>query len=407
MTRWDALEAICGYLRAGLLGGERKADHGVPWELIVEVASFHYVTPALGRCLRNDPQVPSDVREYFDAMAALNGERNELMLTGLARTAGLLNGIGIDPILLKGCALLVEDIYPDPSLRLLGDVDVLIPSERATEAVAALNAGGFASNPADVLVPPDHHHLQMLHDSETGLGVELHTDVVSRSPDSVVSTAWFREGAAVELFRNEWVRLPEPTRNAAHVMFHSEVFHGLYWRSKIQLRHLLDLALIRARHENAIDWSEIDRRFSAAGYGQVLATYLDFAEQLFGQPAPRLAEAPRPGAMAELQEMESRDSFRSQIEHLTQSYDQLQSELSRAMVARDRFQSEAEQLRAALMAERSDRTAMQAEIARELAGVTRARDELEGNLTRLVESRSWKMTAPLRAVIAAWQRRRR
>jgi hypothetical protein len=53
-----------------------------------------------------------------------------------------------------------------------------------------------------------------------------------------------------------------------------EIFHGLYALNKIQLRHLLDLALIRARHEGAIDWNELDRRFSTSGLGEVLATYL-------------------------------------------------------------------------------------------------------------------------------------
>ena len=47
MTRWDALLAICGYLRAGLLGGPRAAPHDVQWEMIVEVAIVraHLVIP--------------------------------------------------------------------------------------------------------------------------------------------------------------------------------------------------------------------------------------------------------------------------------------------------------------------------------------------------------------------------
>ena len=93
-----------------------------------------------------------------------------------------------------------------------------------------------------------------------------------------------------------------------------EIFHGLYALNKIQLRHLLDLALIRARHEGAIDWNELDRRLSTSGLGEVLATYLCFSDELLGQPAPKLRHTPRKDAMAELRSVESRDSFQFKIE---------------------------------------------------------------------------------------------
>ena len=288
MTRWQALTTICGHLRAGLLGGEREPERDLSWELIVEVSSFHYVTPALAGCLRGYANVPSDVRDYFDEMAAFNGRRNELILAGLARVAGLLNAIDIEPVLLKGAALLVAGIYPEPSLRLLGDADILIPANRSAEADAALRAAGFNTRSFDVVPPPSHHHLPMLHDPESGMAVELHTDVISQSPEAVISTAWFCERSQPTLFRGQRVRLPESTRNVGHTIFHSEIYHELYSLNKIQLRHLLDLALIRAQHESAIDWGELDHRFAAAGFGEVLATYLDFANALFAQPAPRL-----------------------------------------------------------------------------------------------------------------------
>ena len=98
------------------------------WELIIEVASFHYVTPALGSCLGADGDVQPDVRDYFEFAAALNSQCNEKVLSGLARIAALLNAIDIEPLLLKGAAHLVQGTYPEPSMRILGDVDILIPA---------------------------------------------------------------------------------------------------------------------------------------------------------------------------------------------------------------------------------------------------------------------------------------
>ena len=67
MTRWDALTTICSYLRGGLLDGEPKPTGEIVWELMIEVASFHFVTPALARCVASNANIPSEVRDYFEA----------------------------------------------------------------------------------------------------------------------------------------------------------------------------------------------------------------------------------------------------------------------------------------------------------------------------------------------------
>jgi hypothetical protein len=80
MTRWDAFTDLCGFFRSGLLGGEpAPLRFNRNWELLIEMSSFHFVTPSLARCLQDEP-VPREVREYMNAMLALNGQRNELSL---------------------------------------------------------------------------------------------------------------------------------------------------------------------------------------------------------------------------------------------------------------------------------------------------------------------------------------
>jgi len=381
MTRWEAFTSVCSYLRAGLLGGEHIQRADVSWELMIEVASFHFATTTLAACLDPGMDVPSDVRDYFESALALNEKRNEQILSTLARVAVLLNAIDIEPVLLKGAALLVEGIYPQPSMRILGDIDILIPKDRSAEALAALKAVGYETK-SSAVSPPTHHHLPMLLDPETGTGVELHTDVISRSAGAVIATDWFCEMVRPVLFRGQRVRLPEPTRNAGHIIFHSEIFHGLYTLNKVQLRHVMDLALLRSRHEKAIDWGELDRRFSAADAGEVLATYLHLASELLGQAAPQLSHPPRTDAMTELRSTESRDGFHFQIERLQSTCDGLlthssflQSECDRLLAHSNLLQSELENARSALAA--------------------------------ILTSRSWRLTAPLRGIVntsrAVWR----
>ena len=301
MTRWDALVAVCGHLRAGLLGGapfDPPADGR--WELLIEASSHHYVTPALAWCLRDRADVPSDVREYLGAALTLNDERNKRLTEALVRIVAVLNAIGIEPILLKGAARLVDGVYPAPKLRFLGDLDLLIPEERLLDASTALKGAGF-----DIELPVefghDHHHLPMLRHRDTGAGVELHTKLAFAPYDSLVPTDWFRERATLAPLPGLRAYLPEATRAAAHVIVHDQLLHENYRLDRCELRQLLELAMLRAKYDNMIDWTALDRRFDDTARGPVLATFLELANRLLGQPVPGLTHAPRADAMAHFQ----------------------------------------------------------------------------------------------------------
>ena len=294
MRRWRAFNNVCAELRAGLLGGQSPGHRPpVSWELLIECSSHHNVTPALSWCLKDNAVLPADVRNYFDAILSLNSTRNECIVDGLARVVSALNAIDIEPVLLKGVSHLVEGLYPTLGLRVVGDVDVLVPDYRAKDAVAALHGVGFFVPKYDL--PENHLHLPGMRDNESGLYVELHTRVDLK--EAVISARWFREMTHPFPFRGLQIRVPEPTGSIGLNIVHSQLHHEGYQRSGIELRQLLDLAMIRARHESEIDWSELDHRFSAGGFGQVLATYLKFAEVFFGQAAPQLSNMPRKMAL--------------------------------------------------------------------------------------------------------------
>ena len=301
MKRFAAFSMVCDELAAGLLGAKpRKHDRGISWELLVEASSHHRVTPALAWCLKDRADIPDEIRDYFAAILALNGERNEVLRAALLRVVSACNAIGIEPVPLKGAARLIERTYPEQSLRFLGDLDVLIPADRAAEAFAAVQSIGFRESPDNPPLPPGHNHLPMLHDQEAGGGVELHTDVLKESSGEIVPTAWFVAGTRACTLDGARIRMVDATRSVAHIIAHDQLFHGGYIgnrANKFDLRQLLDVAMIRASHDAAIDWQELNRRFSSVGFGQLLPTYLAFGQALLGQPAPHLSHPPRPRAL--------------------------------------------------------------------------------------------------------------
>jgi hypothetical protein len=297
MTRWETVVRLCEQLRAGLLGGPPPGPAvGMRWERLVEASSHHYVTPALAWCLQDRTDIPPKFRDYFAAALALNRQRNESLTADLTRMVAALNAIGVEPLLLKGAARLVDGSYPEPALRFLGDLDVLVPADRLSAAAAALEPVGFAAAKSGPIVLT-HHHLPMLIHRETGTGVELHWRLTRPQYDAIVSPDWLWQHARSFSLGTLRVHLPDATSSAAHNVLHDQINNANYDLSRVELRQLLDIATIRRWQENNIDWSEIDRRFCSVGMGQVLATYLEFAQSLFGQPMPPLSHAPRAGAL--------------------------------------------------------------------------------------------------------------
>ncbi len=300
MKRWQTFVALSGHLRAGLLGGAPPAAAtDIHWKLLIEASSYHYVTPALAWCLRDRTGMPSDVADFFEATLTLNGRRNERLSGALARVAAALNAIDIEPVLLKGAARLAEGAYPAAALRFLGDLDLLIPGDRSADAASALRRAGF-ERVSHIKSNDAHHHLPVLRERESGACVELHTGLSMPPHDAIIPADWFRQGTRALTWRDRRVRLPDATRSVVHNIVHDQLNHQNYRAGRAELRQLLDLAMLRARHEASIDWTELDRRFCAAGQGPLLATYLEFASVLFGQSAPPgLSHPPRPGAMAD------------------------------------------------------------------------------------------------------------
>jgi hypothetical protein len=262
--------------------------------MLINASSRHLATPALAWCLQNHQGLPADFKAYFEAVLGLNEDRNKAMLSGLIRVVVALNAHDIEPILLKGAARLVDGVYPHPSIRFLGDLDLLIEPGRVEEAANALKKIGFAPKPDDP-VGLDHHHLPMLHDS-SGLGVELHKSAVLPPFDSVLSSTWlWTESSQIKL-KGMSVRLPNPTQALVHNVIHDQLLHHNFVRETFELRQLLEFALIV--HGQKVDWAEVGRRFKDGNIGEVLATYSAFSQMFLGIRPPALGFKSKSDALA-------------------------------------------------------------------------------------------------------------
>jgi hypothetical protein len=208
--------------------------------------------------------------------------RNLLIETEAQALAGILQQMAIPSVFLKGVARrLAVDRYPFADARVTGDVDVLVPANRARAVWHGLRLMGYERTNPSGPPRPDHHHLPALW-SERGVGVEIHTtNAQGVSPDE----AWRRHylaGMDVE-HGGQRFRVPPATEllwsGMAHGLLHPEI--------AFLLGFLFDAAVIWTSGAS-LDWSEVRRRLDA---GEIVdrtaaAAWLGAAIELGGVEAP-------------------------------------------------------------------------------------------------------------------------
>jgi hypothetical protein len=294
LTRWDVYRLIADCLGSPVSSrAPRIPDTDIPWPLVVEAADRHFVAPALGWCLQGNERIPSDVRQCLETLLELNGRRNELLLEGLEAAIDSLNDEGITPMLLKGAAALVEGLYPHPGMRIASDLDLLVREVDLDRADAALERAGFAAQASDPSFDAHPHHLPLRAHTQLRVGVELHRHPVPAAIGGLIDASRFLSTGRHVRWRNYDVLLPEPTGWVIHNIAHSQIIDRHYWRGIPHLRQMLELAWLRSRHRDAIDFTDAEARFARVRYGRVFADTMTLCEMLLEGRDPSTFSTPK------------------------------------------------------------------------------------------------------------------
>jgi hypothetical protein len=128
-----------------ILAGQAGA---LDWALILDQAAQHRVAPllsaSLGQLLAREPALPTDpsVIVALRALYLYHAQRNALVMTELADVVAAAWDAGARAVVRKG-GHLVQQLYPDPGLRPMGDVDILAGRQDAAVLAARLAGLGY------------------------------------------------------------------------------------------------------------------------------------------------------------------------------------------------------------------------------------------------------------------------
>ena len=208
--------------------------------------------------------VPEAVRdEVKDAWR--NSQRRMLgMQYELTTLSKLLGAAGVGSIALKG-AFLAYHAYPDPALRPMRDLDILVPQDRLVEAWDCLLAAGAQPAGAgaeddrlDYALSADKHHLPALLTPSGFSKVELHRGIESTASamdrdHSTLLLDGLRAHAISLPIAATPIGFPAPTDMLLHLIMHAAYDHLLNNGPLV----LSDIAFLVRRH--AIDWQRFWR----------------------------------------------------------------------------------------------------------------------------------------------------
>ncbi len=232
--------------------------------------------------------IPADIAARLQTEMLASTQQVLVALAAARRIDEVLADAGVPALFLKGVHL-AASVYPQAGLRPMRDIDVLVPEERADDALAALERAGAAresGKDGDLDAwRAGMHHLPALVMPGRGVRVEVHT---SLSPREQVSAAGVRDipdwdqlwprAASIEC-AGRTVRVLSPEDLLVHLVVHAVYHHRL---SNGPLA-LADVGFLLARHR--IDWAAVWRAAEQQGIVRGCVLLLRLLEREWG-PEP-------------------------------------------------------------------------------------------------------------------------
>ena len=190
---------------------------------------------------------------------------------------------GFDVLVLKGMAA-AHDLYPDPDLRGMGDMDLLVERPELPRLGAFLKDAGFCVHPTRTprwglisdasfhpLVSPDGHCVIDLHVEADDYPVHTSMPVL----DVFTHSRMIAAGGTMLRIPSRTHYLLLATTNAARDKF-----------LPFCLKGFCDFLVLVQNHGKEIDWPEIEHRAGDGGYLKPLACFLALAQALGGTREP-------------------------------------------------------------------------------------------------------------------------
>jgi hypothetical protein len=161
------------------------------WAEIITAADAAKVLARLAQDVQPlKAHVPVPFMELLDAVADYNEARNQQIVAQTRSVISLLNGIGIEPVLLKGNALFFQDPQSIRT-RVVGDLDIWVTQDAQVQAAIELflQQGYYPLTPLKEFEKDSLHHYPPFIRDDQPVRIELHHRLSRKDPDLLMDEA--------------------------------------------------------------------------------------------------------------------------------------------------------------------------------------------------------------------------
>ena len=246
---------------------KRQVEKFSVWDTLPAQAEIHGMGPLLWNHLRQAHiNIPSETERALRGMYLRERALNQAHTLTLVEVQTLLEQVDIQPLVLKGLALAYK-YYPDPALRPVSDIDLLLKKEDILPALHKLADAGY-----QVKLPDSNSRVlpsELTADSPSRNGVSTHLELRHYDPahrqindllrDDEVAD--FRQPPQTLTVNGCTVYAPSPMDNLHYLMRHMVRHLFLAHEGKpLPLKWTADIISLVEYHVNEIDWSDIQRK---------------------------------------------------------------------------------------------------------------------------------------------------
>ncbi|WP_461149838.1 nucleotidyltransferase domain-containing protein [Spirosoma pulveris] len=257
-------------------------QHAVNWNRVYTLAARHRLTPFLYRSLYQIPAVPESFIHTLQQDCRTAATDNLLKLHHYHQLAALLAENDIDHRPLKG-VYLAEHGYPDSSLRISGDIDILVRRDDAFKAIRLLQANDYQLNnqqqlhwqQGEKLILNDLYEVSLFKPffNNSHFDIDLHWQIL----------CFNRHYARFDL---DYIRA-QPEVSAEREIILLVVHHGInnVWQ---QLYYVNDLYF--SLHDRDINWPWLLQELRRYGIEEVFLAGLYWCVYIWELPLPKAVE---------------------------------------------------------------------------------------------------------------------
>ena len=270
------------------------AFSAVDWEQLVSKAQAEGLAPLLYWVLSRSGKfssIPESARNSLRALYFGTWMNNQKIFKELEALAQAFKQAGIPLVVLKGACFTLT-IYPDMGLRPMGDLDMLVPDLKLSEAVRIAKSLGYVdavpeASPGlrDLL----NHEICLQKTGSSSITLEIHHSLVAdRSFSYAVPVDWFWE--QTESLDASFMKVSDlnlfmltPTAQVLYAASHAMLQHGA---KNAPLRWFYDLDRLIRFYAGRLDWDLLLSQARIFEWGSALEAALSKTVACFGTPIP-------------------------------------------------------------------------------------------------------------------------